>query len=97
VTRIIQTNLLYMIEADFTSRPTIVVHGIIIYSCNSHKSLWISQTTQLMNTEILYVEDLRSPDFNGDRETMEYQGLNPDARGPFPPSVFGSGVKIIPT
>lgn len=38
--------------------------------------------------EVLYVEDKRSPDFNGDRETMEYQGLNPDVRGPF---VFGSG------
>lgn len=38
--------------------------------------------------EILYVEDKRAPDFNGDRETMEYQGLNPDARGPF---LFGSG------
>ena len=37
---------------------------------------------------VLYVEDKRSPDFNGDRETMEYQGLDPDARGPF---VFGSG------
>jgi hypothetical protein len=47
--------------------------------------------------EVLYVEDKRSPDFNGDRETMEYQGLDPDMRGPFPPSVFGSGVKIIPT
>ena len=33
-------------------------------------------------------EDKRSPDFNGDRETMEYQGLDPDARGPF---VFSSG------
>ncbi|KAL7478251.1 hypothetical protein ACHAW6_004023 [Cyclotella cf. meneghiniana] len=33
--------------------------------------------------EVLYVEDKRSPDFNGDRETMEYQGLNPDVRGPF--------------
>ena len=38
--------------------------------------------------EILYVEDKRAPDFNGDRETMEYQGLNPDARGPF---LFGKG------
>eukprot|EP00584_Thalassiosira_punctigera_P005754 CAMPEP_0172534556 /NCGR_PEP_ID=MMETSP1067-20121228/6877_1 /TAXON_ID=265564 ORGANISM="Thalassiosira punctigera, Strain Tpunct2005C2" /NCGR_SAMPLE_ID=MMETSP1067 /ASSEMBLY_ACC=CAM_ASM_000444 /LENGTH=228 /DNA_ID=CAMNT_0013319363 /DNA_START=8 /DNA_END=694 /DNA_ORIENTATION=- len=33
-------------------------------------------------------EDKRSPDFNGDRETMEYQGLDPDARGPF---VFSAG------
>mmetsp|Transcript_13341 Transcript_13341/g.28627 ORF Transcript_13341/g.28627 Transcript_13341/m.28627 type:complete len:249 (+) Transcript_13341:187-933(+) len=33
-------------------------------------------------------EDKRAPDFNGDRETMEYQGLDPDARGPF---VFSAG------
>ena len=31
------------------------------------------------------------------KSTEEYQGLDPDVRGPFPPSVFGSGVKIIPT
>ena len=34
--------------------------------------------------EILDVIDRRAPDFNGDRETMEYQGLDPDVRGPFP-------------
>ncbi|KAL7533358.1 hypothetical protein ACHAXR_005181 [Thalassiosira sp. AJA248-18] len=33
--------------------------------------------------EVIYVEDKRSEDFNGDRATMEYQGLNPDDRGPF--------------
>jgi len=32
--------------------------------------------------------DKRAPDFDGDRETMEYQGLDPDARGPF---VFSAG------
>lgn len=32
--------------------------------------------------EILH--DRRSPDYNGDRETMEYQGIDPDTRGPFP-------------
>eukprot|EP00956_Cyclotella_meneghiniana_P014850 scaffold22409_cov74-Cyclotella_meneghiniana.AAC.1 len=42
--------------------------------------------------EIIFVEDKRSPDFNGDRETMEYQGLNPDVRGPF---LFGSGGPMI--
>ena len=42
--------------------------------------------------EVIYVEDKRSPDFNGDRETMEYQGLDPDIRGPF---VFGSGGPMI--
>ena len=29
------------------------------------------------------VEDRRSPDFNGDRETLTYQGIDPDTRGPF--------------
>lgn len=29
------------------------------------------------------VSDRRSPDWNGDRETLEYQGLDPDSRGPF--------------
>ncbi|KAL3817689.1 hypothetical protein ACHAXA_002838 [Cyclostephanos tholiformis] len=38
--------------------------------------------------EVIYREDKRSPDFNGDRETMEYQGIDPDTRGPF---VFGGG------
>lgn len=39
--------------------------------------------------------DKRSPDFNGDRATMEYQGLDPDDRGPFPPSVlFGSSSRL---
>jgi hypothetical protein len=28
--------------------------------------------------EQLYVEDKRAPDFNGDRGTMEYQGIDPD-------------------
>jgi hypothetical protein len=39
--------------------------------------------------------DKRAPDFNGDRATMEYQGLDPDDRGPFPPSVlFGSSSRL---
>ena len=42
--------------------------------------------------EVIYREDKRSPDFNGDRETMEYQGLDPDARGPF---VFSRGGSMI--
>ena len=42
--------------------------------------------------EVVYREDKRAPDFNGDRETMEYQGLNPDDRGPF---VFSSGGGMI--
>ena len=41
-------------------------------------------------------EDKRSPDFNGDRETMEYQGLDPDARGPFVLSSGGGGSMIRP-
>lgn len=43
--------------------------------------------------------DRRSPDFNGDRATMEYQGMDPDMRGPFPSSVLnggGSGSMINP-
>ena len=31
--------------------------------------------------EVVY--DWRSPDFNGDRATLEYQGIDPDSRGPF--------------
>ena len=27
--------------------------------------------------------DWRAPDYNGDRETLEYQGIDPDSRGPF--------------
>ena len=30
------------------------------------------------------LEDRRSPDWNGDRGTLEYQGIDPDTRGPFP-------------
>ena len=40
---------------------------------------------------------LCSHDQSFHRINSEYQGLDPDVRGPFPPSVFGSGVKIIPT
>jgi hypothetical protein len=41
--------------------------------------------------EILFRKDKRSEDFNGDRATMEYQGLDPDMRGPFPASALGGG------
>ena len=30
------------------------------------------------------LEDRRSPDWNGDRQTLAYQGIDPDTRGPFP-------------
>lgn len=30
------------------------------------------------------LEDRRSPDWNGDREALAYQGIDPDSRGPFP-------------
>jgi len=53
--------------------------------------IYYHQDAQSQNTSHSYLslrEDKRSPDFNGDRETMEYQGLDPDARGPF---VFSSG------
>lgn len=45
--------------------------------------------------DVLYREDKRAPDFNGDRETMEYQGLDPDARGPFPVGAMESGSGMI--
>ena len=45
--------------------------------------------------EVLYRKDKRSPDFNGDRETMEYQGLDPDVRGPFPQAAMGPGSSMI--
>ena len=37
----------------------------------------------------LVVEDRRSPDYNGDRETLTYQGIDPDTRGPFPSGTGG--------
>lgn len=40
--------------------------------------------------ELLYTKDKRAEDFNGDRGTMEYQGIDPDVRGPFPPGVGDS-------
>lgn len=39
--------------------------------------------------ELLFQKDKKAPDFNGDRETMEYQGIDPDVRGPFPAGVGG--------
>lgn len=33
--------------------------------------------------EVVFVTDKRAADFNGDRGTMEYQGMDPDMRGPF--------------
>ena len=32
------------------------------------------------------IEDRRAPDWNGDRATLTYQGIDPDSRGPFPTS-----------
>ena len=31
----------------------------------------------------MVLEDRRAPDLSGDRETLEYQGIDPDTRGPF--------------
>eukprot|EP00614_Pseudopedinella_elastica_P003802 CAMPEP_0172611278 /NCGR_PEP_ID=MMETSP1068-20121228/30989_1 /TAXON_ID=35684 /ORGANISM="Pseudopedinella elastica, Strain CCMP716" /LENGTH=165 /DNA_ID=CAMNT_0013415209 /DNA_START=109 /DNA_END=606 /DNA_ORIENTATION=- len=47
--------------------------------------------------DVLFREDRRAPDFNGDRATMEYQGNDPDARGPFPQGIggFRSGGSMI--
>ena len=40
--------------------------------------------------------DLRSPDFDGNRGTLEYQGIDPDTRGPFhqPSGGFRAGGSI---
>ena len=50
--------------------------------------------------EVVYVKDKRAQDFNGDRATMEYQGRDPDMRGPFPQGIGGlrpGGSMINPT
>ena len=47
------------------------------------------QVVDEMSGEVIYVKDKRSEDFNGDRGTMEYQGIDPDMRGPFPQGVGG--------
>ena len=40
--------------------------------------------------------DKRAPDVSGDRATMEYQGIDPDTRGPFasPSGAFRAGGSI---
>ena len=48
------------------------------------------------NGEVLFQTDRRSPDYNGDRATMEYQGIDPDVRGPFPTGPMGPGTMINP-
>lgn len=35
------------------------------------------------------LEDRRAPDWNGDRAALEYQGIDPDRRGPFPERTGG--------
>ena len=45
--------------------------------------------------ELLFQKDKRSPDYNGDREAMEYQGRDPDMRGPFPQPATGFGGSMI--
>jgi hypothetical protein len=46
--------------------------------------------------EVLFQKEKRSPDFNGDRQAMEYQGRDPDMRGPFPQGMTGAGSMINP-
>lgn len=46
--------------------------------------------------EVLFRKDKRAPDYNGDRETMEYQGMDPDVRGPFPQGPMGPGSMMQP-
>jgi hypothetical protein len=41
------------------------------------------------------VKDKRAADFNGDRTTMEYQGMDPDMRGPFPVGAMSSSGSMI--
>lgn len=45
--------------------------------------------------DVIFRKNKRSPDYNGDRETMEYQGMDPDMRGPFPLGAMGSGGSMI--
>lgn len=45
--------------------------------------------------EVILRKDKRSLDYNGDRETMEYQGMDPDMRGPFPQGAMSSGGSMI--
>jgi len=46
--------------------------------------------------ECIEIIDRRAPDYNGDRATMKYQGIDPDMRGPFVSSLNGE-FKIIPS
>ena len=48
-----------------------------------------------LSGEVLYVRDKRAEDFNGDRGTMEYQGIDPDVRGPFPLGPMTPGGSMI--
>ena len=48
-----------------------------------------------LSGEVLYTRDKRSEDFNGDRGVMEYQGMDPDARGPFPQGPMTPGGSMI--
>jgi hypothetical protein len=45
--------------------------------------------------EVLEILDKRAPDFNGDRATMEYQGMDPDMRGPFPSGPMTPGSSMM--
>lgn len=45
--------------------------------------------------EVVLRKDKRAPDFNGDRSTMEYQGMDPDVRGPFPSGPLSPGGSMI--
>ena len=49
-----------------------------------------------LSGEVLFRNDRRSPDYNGDREVMEYQGRDPDMRGPFPQGPMGAGTMMNP-
>lgn len=53
------------------------------------------QVVDELSGEVLYTRDKRAEDFNGDRGVMEYQGMDPDARGPFPQGPMTPGGSMI--
>lgn len=62
---------------------------------NQEELLDYEEIVDEVTGEVLERRDKRSPDFNGDRATMEYQGMDPDMRGPFPSGPMTSGSSMI--
>lgn len=78
------------------NKVLIIQNNIIRCKRDSQYIILVSSSSSIYNFHGKKREDKRSPDFNGDRETMEYQGLDPDARGPFVLSSGGGGSMIRP-